>query len=178
VEYPISYSTVAQGKGPGVSIIDVGCGYGAFLLTLGRLFPGRLAMGLEIRGKVVNYVAEKIRSLRVNNPGQHDNVGVVRTNTMRHLIQYFPGRSLDKIFICFADPHFKAKNFRRRVVNPSFIAEYAYLLKPGGRVHCVTDVEDLHNWQQARLAESTMFKDVTQETEHLPEVQAMMVETD
>lgn len=45
-------------------------------------------MGLEIRDKVVNYVGEKIRALRVKKNTAW-NVSVVRTNSMRHFTNYY-----------------------------------------------------------------------------------------
>ena len=53
---------------------------------------------------------------------------------------------LEKIFVCFPDPHFKAKNFRRRIISDTMLSEYAFFLKEGGRLYTVTDVEDLHIW--------------------------------
>lgn len=104
-------------------------------------------MGMEIRGKVVNFVGEKIRAIRFeSNFEKCMNATVIRTNAMRHLPQYFRKNSLEKIFICFPDPHFKKRNHRRRIVNYGLLSEYAYLLKPHGRIYVITDVEDLHNW--------------------------------
>ena len=48
----------------------------------------------EIRDKLVNFVGEKIRGYRTTEPGKFNNISVVRTNTMRHLGQYFPKGSL------------------------------------------------------------------------------------
>lgn len=45
------------------------------------------------------------------------------------------------------DPHFKAANYRRRIIQRTLLAEYAYLLRPGGLLYTITDVEDLGNWQ-------------------------------
>jgi tRNA (guanine-N7-)-methyltransferase len=43
-------------------------------------------MGMEIRGKVVNFVGEKIRAIRVeSNFEKCMNATVIRTNAMRHL---------------------------------------------------------------------------------------------
>ena len=110
------------------------------MFGLSNTFPDKLILGMEIRDKLCNFVAEKIRGYRIENPGKYNNVSVVRTNTMRHLCQYFERESLEKIFVCFADPHFKAKNHRRRIINTGFLSEYAYLLKDGGRIYCITDV--------------------------------------
>lgn len=57
---------------------------------------------------------------------------------MRYLPNFFRKHQMEKIFICFPDPHFKAKNHRRRIVSHILLSEYAYLLKPGGRLYTVT----------------------------------------
>jgi len=74
------------------------------------------------------------------------NVGVVRTNTMKTMHNYFKKESLSKIFICFADPHFKKVNHRRRIITQQLLTDYAYMLKDGGMLYEVTDVKDLHDW--------------------------------
>lgn len=113
-----------------VTVIDIGCGYGGLLFGLAKVLTEELILGLEIRDKLVNFVGEKIRGHRIKEPVSFDCISVVRTNTMRHLCQYFPKQSLAKIFICFPDPHFKAKNYRRRIISTGSLSEYAYLLKP------------------------------------------------
>lgn len=55
------------------------------------------------------------------------------------------------MFFCFADPHFKKSNHRRRIINTALLTDYAYTLKTGGKIYVVTDVEDLHNWQVAKI---------------------------
>jgi tRNA (guanine-N7-)-methyltransferase len=77
-----------------VTIIDIGCGFGGLLFGLAPLFKDNLILGLEIRDKLANYVGEKIRGHRITYPNNYNNISVVRTNTMRHLSQYFPKASL------------------------------------------------------------------------------------
>lgn len=60
------------------------------------------------------------------------------------------------------DPHFKAKNFRRRIVTPALASEYAYLLKPGGRLYTATDVGGLAAWMAASLDAHPLFRRLTQ----------------
>ena len=117
---------------------------------------------MEIRDKLVNYVGEKIRGLRAKEDEFH-NISVLRTNTMRHLTNYFRESQLEKIFICFPDPHFKKNNHRRRIVNLGFLSEYAYVLKNGGKIYCITDVEELHNWHVDHLERHSLFRRVAQE---------------
>ena len=119
-------------------------------------------MGLEIRDKIVNFVGEKIRAARVQK-NECNNISVLRTNSMRHFTNYFRENQLDNVFICFPDPHFKAQNFRRRIINFGFLSEYAYCLKKGGRLYCITDVKELHEWHFKHLEEHTLFKRIPEE---------------
>jgi tRNA (guanine-N7-)-methyltransferase len=64
-------------------------------------------------------------------PACAQNIAVVRTNAMKCIANFFCKGSLSKVFFCFADPHFKAKNHRRRIINRNSLSEFAYILKPG-----------------------------------------------
>jgi len=105
----------------------VGCGFGGLLFELSNLYKEKLILGLEIRHKLVNFIVEKIRAERLEHNLCH-NISAIRTNAMRHLLQYIRKNSIEKIFICFPDPHFKNKNNRRRIVNTGLLTEYAYIM--------------------------------------------------
>lgn len=91
------------------------------------------------------------------------NVSALRINAQRHLVNLFRKHQLNKIFFLFPDPHFKAKNWRRRIVTPSACAEFAYVLRPGGRLYTITDVEDLGKWMAGVLDDSPMFRRLSEE---------------
>ena len=57
---------------------------------------------------------------------------------MRYLPNFFVKNQLEKVFFCFPDPHFKAKNHRRRIISDILLTEYAYFLEPNGRLYTVT----------------------------------------
>ncbi len=118
--------------------LDIGMGFGGLTIALAQLFPDKLVLGMEIRAKVCEYVRLRINALRNEGAGQYENASCIRTNCMRYMANYFKKGQLEKIFICFPDPHFKAKNFRRRIVSHILLSEYAYFLKPGGRLYTVT----------------------------------------
>ena len=44
------------------------------------------------------------------------------------------------------DPHFKACNHRRRIIQAHLLTEYAHLLAPGGWLYTITDVPELGEW--------------------------------
>ncbi|KAF2289419.1 hypothetical protein GH714_036053 [Hevea brasiliensis] len=102
-------------------------------------------IGMELRDKVTEYVKERISALRATNPGQYQNISVVRTNSMKYIPNYFGKGQLSKMFFLFPDPHFKEKNHRRRVISPHLLDEYAYVLEIGGIIYTITDVEELES---------------------------------
>lgn len=79
-------------------------------------------------------------------PGGYQNISAIRANTMKFLPRFFGHHQLSKIFICFPDPHFKTRKHRQRIISSSLNAEYAFVLKPGGLLYTITDVEEYHNW--------------------------------
>ena len=79
-------------------------------------------------------------------PGNYENISGIRANTMKFLPNFFGRHQLSKIFICFPDPHFKNRKHRARIVSENLNAEYAYVLRPGGLLYTITDVEEYHHW--------------------------------
>jgi tRNA (guanine-N7-)-methyltransferase len=141
-----------------IEFADIGCGFGGLLIALATLFPETLMIGMELRDKVTEYVKERILALRLANPGQYDNVSVVRTNSMKYIPNYFEKGQLSKMFFLFPDPHFKEKNHRRRVISPYLLDEYAYAIRVGGIIYTITDVEELGEWMNLCLANHPMFE--------------------
>jgi len=155
----------AEEKGvpaPTVDYLDIGCGFGGMTIKLAEEFPGKLTLGLEIRAKVSQYVKDRIAALRIKHPGMYQNCSCIQTNTQRHLVQYFGKASVEKILILFADPCFKVSSHRRRIIQRALLDEYAYILKPQGILYCVTDVQDLHEWQKRKLDEHTLFDELSE----------------
>ena len=145
-------------------VLDVGCGFGGLTLALSTALPECTILGLEIRPKVTEYVRLRILAQRKEHPGQYQNCSVMRTNAMKYLPNFFAKASLEKIFFCFPDPHFKRKNHPRRIISERLLTEYAYLVKPHvGRLYCITDVKDLHAWHVDKCDAHPLFEKLTEE---------------
>lgn len=152
-----------------VEIADIGCGFGGLIVALSPLYPETLMLGMELRTQVTDYVINRIAALRSQNPlpappspsltthstpvptPPYHNISALRTNTMKFLPNYFAKHSLHAIFLCFPDPHFKQRKHKARIVSAQLSAEYAYVLRPGGKVYTITDVEELHEWMVAHF---------------------------
>lgn len=165
------------------NVLDIGCGFGGLTVALAALLPKDeyRILGLEIRAKVTEYVRLRIAALRKeSNNEQYTNCSVMRSNTMKFMPNLFHKSSLEKVFFCFPDPHFKRKNHPRRIISERLLSEYAYFLKPMvGRLYCITDVEDLHNWHMEKCRAHPLFRELSkEEMEKDACVDAMKCETE
>lgn len=128
-------------------------------------------------------------------PQEHhyNNCGVIRTNSMKYGPNYFAPHSISKLFFCFPDPHFKRKNFPRRIVSYRLLDEYAYILQKkrdaaeqndhhrdgndddsAGLLYAITDVKELHEWhvqvcQAHPLFESVLMSESSSENNNVEE---------
>ncbi|CCK68106.1 tRNA (guanine46-N7)-methyltransferase KNAG_0A04290 [Huiozyma naganishii CBS 8797] len=145
-----------------VTIADIGCGFGGLMVDLSPEFPKDLILGMEIRVQVTNYVEDRIIALRNNNLGStehnYQNINVLRANAMKFLPNFFKRGQLSKMFFCFPDPHFKQRKHKARIITNTLLSEYAYVLREGGTVYTITDVEDLHHWMVKHLTEHPLFE--------------------
>ncbi|KAG9248737.1 hypothetical protein BJ878DRAFT_487025 [Calycina marina] len=159
-----------------VEVADIGCGFGGLLVSLAPELPDTLLLGMEIRAQVAEYVQERVKALRVQNSGTelYQNAGCVRANTMKFLPNFFNKSQLSKIFLCFPDPHFKARKHKARIVSTTLNSEYAYVVRPGGIVYTITDVEDLHNWMVSHFDAHLSFERVSEEEQEADKCVAIM----
>lgn len=98
---------------------------------------------------------------------------------MKFLPNFFRKSQLEKIFLCFPDPHFKQRKHKARIVSTTLNSEYAFVMKPGGKVYTITDVEDLHLWMVQHLLAHPSFERVADEELEGDEcVSTMRVETE
>ncbi|POV99811.1 hypothetical protein PSHT_13369 [Puccinia striiformis] len=96
----------------------------------------------------------------VPKPGRFENVSVIRANAMKFSPNFFKKYQLSKMFFLFPDPHFKARKHKARIISPTLLSEYAYVLKPNGIIYTITDVKDLNIWMVKHLTEHPLFKPI------------------
>lgn len=125
--------------------LDLGCGYGKFLLFLARKFPEKNICGMEIRKKVAEYVNKKICAYR-KNENTCSNAAVIHTNAMLFLPNFFQKHSLEKVFVLFPDPQFKKRKHKARIVSRQMAHVYSYLLRYGGKLYISTDIREFFDF--------------------------------
>lgn len=99
--------------------------------------------------------------------GGYQNISALRVNAMKHLPNFFERAQLSKLFFLHPDPHFKQRKSKNRIISPTLLAEYAYVLRPGGILYTITDVEDLHTWMVKHLSAFPLFERIPDDDEHL-----------
>lgn len=174
--YPAFVADGARGRlRKGVEVVDIGCGFGGLLVALAPLMPETLMLGLEIRTSVAEFVQERIWALREQSDGRlFHNAACLRANSMKFLPNLFGKAQLAKVFICFPDPHFKARKHKARIVSATLNSEYAYVLRPGGIVYTITDVEALHKWMVHHFDAHPSFERVPADEEGHDECVSVM----
>ncbi|KAJ1929725.1 tRNA (guanine-N(7)-)-methyltransferase (tRNA(m7G46)-methyltransferase) [Tieghemiomyces parasiticus] len=95
--------------------------------------------------------------------GGYQNISIMRMNAMKFLPNFFVKAQLSKLFFLFPDPHFKKKKHKARIISPTLLAEYAYVLREGGILYTATDVRDLHEWMVKHLDAHPLFARIPNE---------------
>ncbi|XP_060868007.1 tRNA (guanine-N(7)-)-methyltransferase [Metopolophium dirhodum] len=158
--YPDVTNTESNIYNKRVEMLDIGCGYGGLLVTMSPMFPDSMILGMEIRVKVSQYVIERIKALRANQPNCYNNIACIRTNAIKYLPNFFKKGQIKKMFFLYPDPHFKKSKHKWRIINDTTLSEYAYVLAEEALVYTVTDVKDLHEWMVQHFSEHGLFKRV------------------
>ncbi len=111
-------------------VLELGCGKGEYTVGLGKLFPEKNFIGIDIKGARMWSGAKQ--SLQEN----MKNVAFLRTHI--ELINYFftPGE-VAEIWITFPDPQMSKAN--KRMTSTRFMKLYRQILAENGIIHLKTD---------------------------------------
>lgn len=120
-------------------VLELGCGKGEYAVGMGKKYPNKNFIGVDIKGARIWDGATKVTEQELKN------IGFLRTK-IDFIDSFFTENEIDEIWLTFSDPQPKKPN--KRLSSKWFIDKYRKFLKPGGIVHLKTD-SDL-------LFESTM----------------------
>lgn len=129
--------------------IEVGSGKGLFLCSAAGDHPDRSFLGIEIAGKYARFVASKLARQR------QTNARIIHGDAQIFLREFVAGDSVAAVHVYFPDPWWKKRHRKRRIMNEAFVSQVERVLRPGGRFHFWTDVEEYFQLALGTTAEAT-----------------------
>ena len=118
-------------------VLELGCGKGEYTVGLGRLFPEKNFIGIDIKG------ARMWSGAKESLEAGMTNVAFLRTHI--ELLAYFfaPGE-VAEIWITFPDPQMKKVN--KRLTSTRFMNLYRKILAGDGIIHLKTDSNFIYTY--------------------------------
>lgn len=111
-------------------VLELGCGRGEYTVGLGRLFPDKNFIGVDIKGaRMWSGATESL------NEGMK-NVAFLRTN-IEIIDRFFAPGEVSEIWLTFSDPQMKKAT--KRLTSTYFMNRYRRFLIDNGLIHLKTD---------------------------------------
>jgi tRNA (guanine-N7-)-methyltransferase len=117
--------------------LELACGKGEYAVGLGRLYPQRNFLGVDLKGNRIWVGAKKALEEKLNN------VGFIRSHIDK-ITQYFNKGEVSEIWITFPDPQLRTSRAKKRLTHPYFLRLYQQILSPNGTINLKTDSPDLY----------------------------------
>lgn len=115
--------------------VDLGCGYGHFLVAMAQTDPGANFIGIDVYAKGIRRAHQKIQTQQLSN------VRLLQMNALAAFSTVICSGQIDAIYINFPDPWPKRRHARHRMLQPDLIKFLYDRLVVGGRIVIATDVE-------------------------------------
>ena len=118
------------------TIVEIGFGMGASLLTMATQRPDLNFLGMEVHLAGIGSLVADLHDADVKN------VRVVPYDAVEVFKASLKDDSLAGVQIFFPDPWPKLRHQKRRLIQPEFIKLLVQKVKVGGFIHCATDWEN------------------------------------
>ena len=121
-------------------VLELGCGRGEYTVGLGRMYPDKNFIGVDIKGaRMWTGATDSLRE-------GMQNVAFLRTN-IEIIDRFFAEGEVDEIWITFPDPQMKKAT--KRLTSTWFLRRYGSFLKTDGIIHLKTDSNFLYTYTDA-----------------------------
>ena len=111
-------------------VLELGCGRGEYTVGLGRLFPDKNFIGVDIKGaRMWSGATESLKTGMTN-------VAFLRTN-IEIIDRFFAPGEVSEIWLTFSDPQMKKAT--KRLTSTYFMNRYRRFLVDNGIIHLKTD---------------------------------------
>ena len=111
-------------------VLELGCGRGEYTVGLGRLFPEKNFIGVDIKG------ARMWSGAKESAEAGMTNVAFLRTN-IEIIDRFFAPGEVSEIWLTFSDPQMKKAT--KRLTSTYFMERYRRFLVDNGLIHLKTD---------------------------------------
>ena len=123
-------------------VLELGCGRGEYTVGLGRLFPGKNFIGVDIKGaRMWSGATESLQA-------GMKNVAFLRTN-IEIIDRFFAPGEVSELWLTFSDPQMKKAT--KRLTSTYFLERYRRFLTDGGLIHVKTDSNFLFTYTRCLL---------------------------
>ncbi len=120
-------------------VLELACGKGEYAVGLGKLYPEKNFIGIDLKGNRIWVGAKKALAQNLKN------VAFLRTQ-IDQVSSYFATNEVEAIWITFPDPQLRKSKAKKRLTHPKFLRVYQQFLIPGGLIHVKTDSPDLYTF--------------------------------
>ena len=118
-------------------VLELGCGRGEYTVGLGRLFPSKNFIGVDIKG------ARMWAGAKESLEAGMSNVAFLRTD-IELITQFFSFGEVSEIWLTFPDPQMKKTN--KRLTSTRFMKIYREILSGNGIIHLKTDSQFMYTY--------------------------------
>lgn len=131
-------------------VLELGCGTGAYTISLADRYPGKNFIGIDIKG------ARMWHGATAAHQDGKTNVAFLRI-VIENIAEYFAPNEVSEIWITFPDPHPREGKARKRLCSPRFHEIYRKFIHPEGKLHLKTDNQDLFQYALDTTEEALLF---------------------
>lgn len=118
-------------------VLELGCGKGEYTVGLGKLFPEKNFIGIDIKGaRMWSGAKEALESGMTN-------VAFLRTS-IELIASFFAAGEVSEIWLTFPDPQMKKVN--KRLTSTRFMRMYREILSGEGIIHLKTDSNFMYTY--------------------------------
>ena len=135
-------------------VLELGCGRGEYTVGLGKLFPEKNFIGIDIKGaRMWSGATEALQA-------DMSNVAFLRTN-IEIIDRFFAENEVSEIWLTFSDPQMKKAT--KRLTSTFFMERYRKFLMPDGIVHLKTDSNFMFTYTRYLIEENKLPVEVMTE---------------
>lgn len=130
--------------------LEIGFGGGEHLAHQAALNPDITILGAEPYLNGVAKLLAEIEERQLNNVRVH-------YGDARVLLEHLPDACFERVYLLYPDPWPKARQNKRRFVNPDNLTQIHRVLKPEGDFWFASDIDDYVQWTREHIAASKLF---------------------